>query len=304
MRAWPIHLSILVTACLAGCRTSPPPPPVDTLINQASTLDLAGQHDAAIAIFREVLQREPNSYKAHYGIGRALDLAGHYEDAREHFGKAIELASAGERDQATRMLGIAWTFAGDIAHASSTFQQVFDRQVADGNFGAASDVAYELGRVYLEYGDLNQAEAWYRKGQEIAGRESERAAWRVDLADMRLAHALARIAARRGHPDESHRQQAIVKRLLDKGGNDDQKIQYQYLLGYVDFYLGNYAAAQKALEQADQKDPFILLLLAQSHEALGHADEARDYYQRVLGSSSHAVNNAFARPIARAKLGA
>jgi tetratricopeptide (TPR) repeat protein len=126
----------------------------------------------------------------------------------------------------------------------------------------------------------------------------------VDLADMRWAHARARIAARRGYADDAHRQEDIVKRLLDKGGNDDQKVQYQYLLGYVDFFLGNYAAAQAALEQADQKDPFILLLLARSHEAMGHADQARDGYRRVLDSTSHAVNNAFARPIARSKLGA
>lgn len=290
---------------MAGCRDAPAPapqPPVDALIGKASTLDLAGNQDAAIALFRQALEREPDSYRAHYGLGRALDLAGRYDEAREHFGKAIALASPGDRDQATRMMAISWTFAGNVDEAAALYQQVFDRQIAEDNFGGAADVANELGRVYLEHGDLDRADAWYAKGHETAARESGRPAWRVDLAGMRWAHARARIAARRGRADEAHRQAAIVKRLLDKGGNDDQKIQYQYLLGYVAFYLRNDTAAQQALEQADQKDPFILLLLAESHEALGHADRAQDYYRRVLDSTSHAVNNAFARPIARSKL--
>ncbi len=303
MRAWPIQL-LFLAACLSACRTPDPPPPVDTLISQAGALDLAGKQDAAIAMFREVLAREPNSYRAHYGLGRALDLAGHYDEARDHFSKALELAPPGERDQAQRMLGIAWTFVGNVGEASTHFQQVFTRQRAGGNFGGATDVASELGRVYLEHGDLDQADAWYRTAHETAAMESDRPQWRVDLADMRWAHARARIASRRGHADEARHQEDIVKRLLDKGGNDDQKVQYRYLLGYVDFFLGNYAAAQAALEQADQKDPFILLLLARSHEAMGHADQARDGYRRVLDSTSHAVNNAFARPIARSKLGA
>jgi len=306
MRARLIHL-LVVAACLSACRTSPPPPPpppVEALLSQAGAMDLAGRHDAAVAIFRDVLTREPDSYRAHYGLGRALDLAGHYDEARDHFAKAIAVAAPGDKDQAQRMLAIAWTFVGNVDEASAIYQRVFDRQAAEGNFGGAADIASELGRVYLEHGDVDQADAWYRTAHDTAAREPGRPQWRIDLADIRWAHARARIAARRGLPDDARREALVVKRLIDKGGNDDQKIQYQYLAGYVAFYRRDYAAAQQALEKADQKDPFILLLLASTHEALGHADQARDYYRRVLASTSHAINNAFARPIARSKLGA
>jgi len=124
----------------------------------------------------------------------------------------------------------------------------------------------------------------------------------IDLADMRWAHAQARIAARRGRAAEAHRYEAEVKRLLDKGGNDDQRVQLAYLTGYVEYYLEHGRAAIAALEQADQADPFVLVLLAQAHERLGERDVAREYYTKVLTSTSHAVNNAFARPLARQKL--
>lgn len=78
---------------------------------------------------------------------------------------------------------------------------------------------------------------------------------------------------------------------------------YPYLVGYVDFYLKDYAGAIAELQKADQEDPFILLLLAQAYEKSGKAASARDYYRKVLASTSHAVNNAFARPVARQKMG-
>lgn len=297
MRSWTIHLSLVAAAWLAGCRAAPPPPepPVDTLISQASALDLAGRHDDAAAIFRDVLRRAPDSYQAHYGLGRALDLAGHYDEAQAHFTRAVELAGSGDRDQATRMLAIAFTFAGDVDKAAATFEQVFTRQNGSGNFAGASDVASEVGRVYLEHGRLDEATRWYRDAHDAAGREADRPAWRVDLADMRWAHAQARIAARGHQRRESEAAVARVAHLLAKGGNDDQQIQYDYLRGYVALCFGEYAAAQQALEHADQKDPFILLLLAQAHAAQGHAEQAAAYYQRVRDSSSHAVSSALAK---------
>lgn len=298
-----ITLALCASVCGAPREGPAPDDSVSRLISQARKLDLDGQQIEAIALYRQALERQPDSFDAHYGIGRALDLAGSYDEAREHFARAIELAPESDKEQALRMMGIAWTFAGDADQASRYFREVFDRRAAEGNSAAAAEVANELGRVYLELGDPNEAEKWYRTGHEMAGRAADRLAWQIDLADMRWAHAQARLAARRGRAQEARRQEAVVKTLLDKGGNDDQRIQYAYLLGYVDFYLNEPRAAVEALETADQQDPFVLLLLAEASEKLGHPDQAREFYRKVLQSNSHAVNSAFARPIARQKLG-
>jgi tetratricopeptide (TPR) repeat protein len=292
----------LMTACGSPPAATVPAPDARTQIEQARRLDLDGKHDEAVAIYREVLSREPQSFDAQYGIGRALDLAGAYEDARQHFAMAVDLAPEGQKDQALRMLGVSWTFVGNAGKAAEVYGRVFDRQVASGSFAGAADVASELGRVYLELGHLDEAETWYRSAHETAAREAGRPAWQIDLADMRWAHAQARIAARRGRAEEARRQEAVYARLLAKGGNSDQTIQQPYLLGYVDFYLGHDAEAVAHLEQADQTDPFILLLLAEAQEKLGDAARARQYYRKVLDSSSHAVNNAFARPVALGKI--
>jgi tetratricopeptide (TPR) repeat protein len=302
MRVAFLVVSAVCAASLSACGSQTQAPAVDDLVRDAGALDLAGKTDEAIRLFQQALDRAPDSYAAHYGIGRALDLAGRYEEARQHFARAVELAAEGNRDQAMRMMAIAWTFAGRVDEAGGVFGQVFDRRIAAGNFGAATEVANEIGRVYLEHGDLDRAEEWYRTARSTALKEKDLPEWRTDLVEMRWAHAEARIAARRGHAREAHQHQATVKALLDKGGNDDQKIQYPYLTGYVAFHLGDMRGALADLEQADQKDPFILLLLAEAHDRLGDATRARQYYTRVMESTSHAVNNAFARPVAREKL--
>jgi tetratricopeptide (TPR) repeat protein len=286
-------LAWLAAAC-GGTKSAPPP---TDLISQARKLERDGQEDAAIAAYRTALVHDPNSFEAQYGIARTLDLAGSYDEARQHFAKAIDVAPDGVKEQTLRMMGIAWTFVGNVDEATRYFREVFDRRVAARNPAGAAEEANELGRVYLELGYVDQAATWYRTGQETG-----RSASQIDLADMRWAHAQARLAARRGLEKEARQQEATVERLLDKGGNDDQRIQDAYLRGYVEFYLGHFPAAVAELEKADQQDPFILLLLAEANEKLEQPDRARDYYRKVLASTSHAVNSAFARPVARRKI--
>ena len=47
----------------------------------------------------------------------------------------------------------------------------------------------------------------------------------------------------------------------------------------------------------------ILSLLAQAYEKSGDQTRATDYYRKVLASNAHNPTNAFARPLAKKKLG-
>src|SRR5712692_1688185 len=123
-------------------------PAQQDVLNQARRLDLEGKHDAAIALYRQALGRTPDSFDAHYGIARALDLTGSYEEARRHFAAAIELAPEGDKDQALRMMGVSYAFVSNASEAAKYFGEVFDRRLAAGNAAGAAEVANELGRVY------------------------------------------------------------------------------------------------------------------------------------------------------------
>jgi tetratricopeptide (TPR) repeat protein len=123
-----------------------------------------------------------------------------------------------------------------------------------------------------------------------------------NLWAFRWANAQARIAARRGQRDEAQKQVAAAKAALDKANNPDQAPYFPYLTGYVAFYGGDYKTAIADLERANQEDPFILLLLAQSYEKSGNTARAKEYYQKILANNGHGPTNAFARPVAKKKL--
>jgi tetratricopeptide (TPR) repeat protein len=294
-------LALAVSILSASAQTPPASGEPTELVKQARKLTLEGKQDEAVALYKQALERSPDLFDAHLGLGIALDLQGKYQDARTHFAKAIEAAPDGSKNQALSAMAVSFAFTRDAAGAARFYRQVFDRAEASQDLGTAAETANALGRVYLECGDLDNAFKWYQTGYETSRRQSKLPSDQVDLWDMRWAHAQARIAARRGRKDEARRQVAAVKTVLDKGTNDDQRIQYPYLVGYVDLYLKDYAGAVAALQTADQRDPFVLVLLAQAYEKSGDAAKARDVYAQALASNAHSLNNAFARPLARQK---
>ena len=272
------------------------------LVKQARKLNSEGKQDEALALYRQALERSPDLFDAHLGAGVAFDLQGNYKEAREHFAKAIELAPDGSKNQALTVMGISYAFENDAAEAARFYRQVFDRQAAAQDLGGAAETANALGRVYLESGDLENAFKWYQTGYETSRRQPKLPADQIDLWNLRWAHAQARIAARKGNLQEARAQTAAVKSLLDKGTNEDQRIQYPYLAGYVALYAKDYQTAIAELQKADQRDPFILMLIAQAYEKSGDMARARECYSQVLASNAHNPNNAFARPLARKKI--
>jgi tetratricopeptide (TPR) repeat protein len=274
------------------------------LVKQARKLNNEGKQDAALELYRQVLERSPDLFDAHLGAGIALDLQGNYKDARKHLARAIELAPDGGKNQALSTMAVSYAFERDAAAASRFYRQVFDRQESTQDLGGAAETANALGRIYLESGDFDNALKWYQTGYETSRRQPKLTGDQIDLWTMRWAHAQARIAARKGNVEDARKQTAVVKSILDKGTNEDQQIQYPYLAGYVALYSKDYQTAIDELQKADQRDPFILVLLAQAHEKAGDAARAREYYSQVLASNAHSTNNAFARPLARKKAGA
>ena len=96
---------------------------------------------------------------------------------------------------------------------------------------------------------------------------------------------------------------AAAKAILDKGANPNQAVFFPYLVGYVAFYGGDYQTALAELQKANQKDPFILSLIARTYEKTGGQAQAMEYYRKILEFNMHNPPNAFARPLAKKKLG-
>jgi tetratricopeptide (TPR) repeat protein len=298
-----MRMAILLLALVISTPVAAQPQPsTASMLRQARTLNAEGKQADAIALYDRILAAAPTLFDAHYGRGIALDLAGRFDEAHQAFARARQLASDDEKTQAQVGAAISYVFAGDPAQAEAIYRQVYEAQTAANSYGAAGETANALGRIYLETGDPAEALRWYRTGHEAALKQSGEPGAVRDLFDMRWAHAQARIAARRGDAATARAEMAAARAILDKGTNPDEDIQYPYLAGYVALALKQYAEAAEALQRADQKDPFVLMLLAESYEGLGDAARARETYAKVLASNAHSLNNAFARPVAKKKL--
>lgn len=235
--------------------------------------------------------------------GAALDLIGNYGDARRHFAKAIQVGAGVQRPQAMRQMAISYAFERNPAEAARYEQPLFDTRVAGGDFTGAAEIANELARIYIENGDLDNAAKWYKQGYETALRKEDLTGPQRALWQFRWEHAQARLAARRGNKEQANQHVALAKRALEETGDKNQQMFYPYLTGYVAFYLGDPKTAITDLEQANQRDPFILALLAQAYEKTGQQQQAQDLYKKIMTISGHGPTNAFARPLARQKLG-
>ncbi len=299
----PCCVLVLLLSCIPLLPQTPAPPAVSPQIKQAQTLNNDGKQDEALAIINQVLASDPKSYDANLMAVIVLDLKGDYATAHTYVPKAIQLAPPDRRVQALRTAAVSYAFPCDLAQVAAYEQQAYDAQMTDKKFTDAAGTANELARIALECGDTPGATKWYQTGYETAMRAPNLTDADHDLWDFRMQSAKARIAARQSQPAEASKDAAAAKAILDKGKIPDQQRFYPYLTGYVAFYRGDYKAAIADLEKADQKDPFILVLLAQAYEKSGNQSEATKYYKQVLTINSHNPTNAFARPLAMKKLG-
>ncbi len=245
-----------------------------------------------------------------------LDRDGQTAQARAIYQAAIDSASAAKA-RAQRGMAMSYAFDGDCANtvqyetmvaAYWTTRESDDPQNA---FYQQGEMANEAARVCLDAGDLDAAERWYRRGYELGLKEPAPPTHPRSVWEFRLAHALARIAARRGDTAQARAQIAAARRALD--GDTAMAAQqerfFPYLVGYVALYTNDLPTALARLTAAiglpnNERDPFMHCLLAMTYERLGRQEEARAMYQKAYDlATGHNPPAAFVRPFVRKKLG-
>jgi tetratricopeptide (TPR) repeat protein len=247
-----------------------------------------------------------------------LDMAGNTAQARRLIQAVIDSAATpAARAAAQRAMAISWAFDGDCANTMRYEELVIaywvTREQAEPQnaFYQEGEMADEGARVCLDAGDVDAADRAYRRGYELGMREPEPRTHPRSLWDFRLAHALGRIAARRGDAAEARRQIAAARRALDGDSAmaTQQERFFPYLVGYVALYTDDLPTAERELTGAvttrgNERDPFLRCLLGMTYERLGRQADARAAYRQAYElATAHNPPAAFARPLARGKLG-
>ena len=272
-------------------------------VKQGQQLIRDGKPEEALALYRQTLKNTPNSTPANIAAGSVLDLMGKGEEARKYFAAAMVAADTPEgKTAAKRAMAMSYAFEANCGKTIEYEQQVFDFHGGAKNYLQQGETANEAARVCLDSGDLEAASKWYNIGHDTGLKEPELKPARRDLWDFRLENAAARIAARRSDKMAAQQHVAAAKAILDKGTNPEQAPFFPALQGYVAFYTGDYKTALAELAKANQNDPFIQCLMAQSYEKSGDKEKALEYYRKAASSASHNPAAAYAVPLARKKL--
>lgn len=283
-------------------QSSGPQDPAMPLVQQARKLNAEGKQDEAIALYQKAIEQSPKLYPAWAGQGAAYDLMGDYAKARQDFQKAIEVATDQQKPQAMKTMAISYAFECKTEDAARFEKPVYEEQLKAAKFYDAGETADELARIYIECGDTRNAAEWYKKGRDAGIKKPDLTQKERDLWDFRYEHAQARIAARKGDKNAAEKHVAAARAIIDRGTLPEQAQFFPYLKGYVALYTGDPKGALEALKDANQRDPFILLLEAQANEKSGNQSQAMDLYHKIMEINIHNPTNAFARPIARARL--
>jgi tetratricopeptide (TPR) repeat protein len=263
-------------------------------------------------------QRGPGAPAGPMQQASRLDREGATARARVIFQALMDSAAdPAARAAAQRAMAMSYAFDGDCANAVKYETMVIaywaTREQAEPQnaFYQEGEMANEAARVCIDAGDLDAAERWYRRGSELGAREPAPPTHSRSLWDYRLAHALGRLAARRGDTAEARRQIGNARRTLDGDSAlaSQQERFFPYLVGYVALYTGDLETAEAQLTNAvntrgNERDPFLRCLLAMTYERLGRQDEAKAAYQQAYDlATAHNPPAAFVRPLARRKLG-
>ena len=247
-----------------------------------------------------------------------LDIDGKHAEARAIFQKLIDNAPDPQaKAVAQRRMAMSHGFEGHCAETARYEEMVIDywktreKEEPQNAFYQEGEMANEAARICIDAGDLAMAERLYRRGSELGLREPDPKTHPKSLWDYRLAHALARLAARKGDKAEAQRQVAEARKILDSDPTmaANQERFFPYLTGYVALYTNDLPTAQteltKALSmQGNATDPFMTALMGMVHERMGHASVAKEWYQKAYDlATQHTPPSAFARPFTRKKLG-
>ena len=272
------------------------------MAQQARRLMGQGKFDEALELTHKAMQADPKSFDAHLATGMILDLQGKYEEARKHIQAAMNVADEKQKPGAQRSMAVSYFFERNAKGAEDAERPLIETYLAKKDFASAADVSNELARLLLESGDYSGATKYYQMGYD-ASTKAELKPEDHALWEWRWHNAQARIAARKGNKAEAQKHVEAAKVAFDNSKNAEQAPYWPYLTGYVAFYGGDYNTGVTELLKGNQRDPFVLALLAQAYEKTGKNAEAMELYKKILTINSHNPTGAYARPLAQKKVG-
>jgi tetratricopeptide (TPR) repeat protein len=239
----------------------------------AELLMKMGRFDESIKAYEKALSIDPNFVNSYVGIGNDYLAMGKTEQARAAFAKIATRA----RNTGERRLAKFWT-AASYVHDGATEKAIDELKAgsalaeAEHDAGTRSGDLVQMGDVLREAGRLDDALAKY--GEAVKIMDGSQLPEPVKAATRRNnVFEETRVAVAKRDLATAKTKAAEYARLIAPRNAPFELRQQHELAGLIALAEKRYAAASEEFNQANQRDPRILLLMAEA--AQGASDTAR-----------------------------
>jgi tetratricopeptide (TPR) repeat protein len=261
----------------------------------AELLMKMGRFDESITAYEKALSIDPNFVNSYVGIGNDYLAMGKTEPARASFARI----GARARNTGERRLMRFWT-AASYVHDGATDKAIEELKEgsalaeAEHDAGTISGDLVQMGDVLREAGRLDDALAKY--GEAVKVMDASPLAEPIKSATRRQnVFEEARVAVAK-HDLATAKSKAVEYSRLIAPRNAPFELRQQHeLAGMIALAEKRYAAATEEFGQSNQRDPRVLLLMAEAAQGAGSAEKATALAQKAAHFNELSFNYAYVK---------
>lgn len=261
----------------------------------AELLMKMGRFDESIKAYEKALSIDPNFVNSYVGIGNDYLAMGKTEQARTSFAKI----GARARNTGERRLMRFWA-AASYVHDGATDKAIEELKAgsalaeAEHDAGTISGDLVQMGDVLREAGRLDDALAKY--GEAVKVMDGSQLAEPIKSATRRQnVFEEARVAVAKHDLATAKSKAAEYSRLIAPRNAPFELRQQHELAGMIALAEKRYAAATEEFGQSNQRDPRVLLLMAEAAQGAGSAEKATALAQKAAHFNELSFNFAYVK---------
>ena len=268
----------------------------------AELLMKMGRFEDSIKNYDKALSLSQNFVASYIGIGNDQIFMGKGEDARKTFARLAGVArNDAERRQALFWNAVSYIHEGATDKALAEVQKEQAIAHAGGDLANASADQNLMGDILLESGQPDKALPLYLKTVETMDRANVPAEVK-EAVRRQLLFDETRVALAKGDiVTAKAKANAYALQVATKKIPFEMRQQHE-LAARIAIAEKDYPVAVQELEQASQRDPRVLYLLAVALQGKGDSARAREVCTQAANFNELAVNYAYVRSKAREML--
>lgn len=260
-----------------------------------------GRFDESIEQYRKALEVDPTFQFSYIGVANNQILKGEFEPARATLGELYDAAEDdNERRQAKFWIAASYLHEGDREAAIGALKDGFAIAEKTNDYLSMSGDHQQMGDIFLETGDPDQAAAHYQQALEAGTKANVPEEVKEGIRHAHIYNE-ARVALAKDDLVTAKAKAAAYHDAVVEGAPFEIRADHE-LAGRIALAEGRWDEAIAELGQANRQDPTILYALAQSHQGKGDDDAMRRLAAETADFNQLSLPLAFVRDDARKML--